>query len=77
MLSAHELAVAVLGAAAAGSVPEQSVNSLARAALELTTIGRLALGVLDGGPYALRRAIELARAIVDGQARLERKEGGL
>lgn len=76
MLSAHELAVAVLGAAAAGSVPEQSVNTLARAALELTTIGRLALGVLDGGPYALRRAIELARAVVDGQARLERKEGG-
>jgi integrase len=71
-------AVAILGAAAAGdSVTEERLRALARAALDLTTIGRLALGVLDGGPYAPRRAIELARAIVDGQVRLERREGGL
>jgi integrase len=70
-------AVAILGAAAAGdTVTEDRLRDMARGAIGLSAIGRLALGVLDGGPYAPRRAIELARLIVDGQARLERKDGG-
>jgi len=58
-------AASLLGAAATNTHVEYSrLRSLARAALELTDLGRLALGVLDGGAFASARALELARLIV-------------
>jgi integrase len=57
-------AVALLGVAADGTpVPEERIRSFARAVIELTPVTRLALSVLDGGPYAPRRALELAQAV--------------
>jgi hypothetical protein len=40
------------------------LQSFARACLELTEAGRLALAVLDGGLFAPRRALELAEHVV-------------
>jgi len=39
------------------------LRAFARAALESTELGRLALGVLDGGAHAPRRALELAQLV--------------
>lgn len=79
-LSAHAArseAVAILAAAASGEgVSEERVRALALAAIALTPTGRLALAVLEGGPFAPRRVIELASALADGQSRSGRKEGG-
>lgn len=78
-LSAHAArseAVAILAAAAAGDpVSEERVRDLAIAAIALTPTGRLALAVLDGGPFAPRRVIELARALADAPASSRREEG--
>jgi integrase len=60
-------AVALLGVASDGTpVPEERIRSFARAVIELTPVTRLALAVLDGGPYAPRRALELAQAVAGG-----------
>jgi integrase len=60
-------AVALLGVAAGGApVPEERIRAFARAVIELTPVTRMALAVLDGGPYAPRRAIELAQAVAGG-----------
>jgi integrase len=65
-------AVALLAAAAAGeAVDADALANLARAAIETTELGRLALAVIDGGEHAPRRAIELCRLIL-AQARTER-----
>ena len=52
------------------------VVAFARAYLELTEAGRLALAVLDGGVFAPRRALQLAAMVVDGAAMQERKAAG-
>lgn len=71
-LSAHAArseAVAILAAAASGEdVSEDRVRALALTAIALTPTGLLALAVLEGGPFAPRRVIELARALADGLA---------
>jgi integrase len=74
-------AVALLGVAADGTpVPEERIRSFARAVIELTPVTRLALSVLDGGPYAPRRALELAQTVAGGlvasPAPLTGEEGG-
>src|SRR5690606_21103140 len=59
-------AVAVLAAAATGEpVDEARVRALALAAIALTPLGRLALAVLEGGEFAPRRTVELARALAE------------
>jgi hypothetical protein len=52
------------------SVERARVVAFARACLELTEAGRLALAVLDGGVFAPRRALDLAAmvAVVPGGA---------
>lgn len=75
-------AVALLGRAAAGEpVDDAELGAFARAALASTELGRLALGVLEGGPHAPRRALELARlvaaeAVAGSAARKKRDEVG-
>lgn len=73
--SAHQLgahaarseAIAILAAAAAGeAVDEERVRALAITAIALTPLGRLALAVLEGGEFAARRTVELARMLADG-----------
>jgi hypothetical protein len=44
------------------------LQGFARACLELTDVGRLALSVLDGGLFAPRRALELAEHIMAATA---------
>ena len=44
------------------------MRSFARACLEVTDVGRLALAVLDGGVFAPRRALELAKLVHDTAA---------
>ncbi len=58
------------------AVERGRVLAFARACLEITEAGRLALAVLDGGVFAPRRALELAAMVVDGAASLERKAAG-
>lgn len=75
--AARSEAVAILAAAAAGDeVSEARVKALALVAIALTPIGRLALAVLEGGEFAPRRVIELARMLADGQPKSGRREGG-
>jgi hypothetical protein len=40
--------------------------AFARACIELTPLGRLALDVIDGGPFSPRRALELASLVSNG-----------
>ena len=53
-------------ASAAGREPAElkRLQGFARACLEMTDVGRLALAVLDGGLFAPRRALELAEHIM-------------
>ena len=78
-LSAHAArseAVAILAAAASGEpVDEDRVRTLALSAIALTPVGRLALAVLEGGPFTPRRVIELARMLADAPARARSEEG--
>lgn len=75
--AARSEAVAILAAAAAGEeVTEARVRTLALVAIALNPIGRLALAVLEGGEFAPRRVIELARMLADGQSKSGRREGG-
>lgn len=71
--------VSILAAASAGkTVDEDRVRALALAAIALTPIGRLALAVLEGGEFAPRSVIELARALAESCADATRrhKSGG-
>jgi hypothetical protein len=45
----------------------EASQALARAILEMPVVA-LAAAVLQGGPFALRRALELAEVIVESQA---------
>jgi hypothetical protein len=58
------------------SVERARVVAFARACLELTEAGRLALAVLDGGVFAPRRALELAAMVAAAPATAERKASG-
>lgn len=78
---ADPLAAAALSlleaAAGGGEVDLDQLQAFARAALESTELGRLALGVLDGGPHAPRRALELAQLLASAAAAVAaRREGG-
>jgi hypothetical protein len=58
-------AQALLGSAAERQAAELArLQGFARACLELTDVGRLALAVLDGVLFAPRRALELAEHIM-------------
>jgi hypothetical protein len=58
-------AQSLLGSAAQREPAELArLQGFARACLELTDVGRLALAVLDGGLFAPRRALELAEHIM-------------
>jgi hypothetical protein len=46
------------------------LQGFARACLEMTDVGRLALAVLDGGLFAPRRALELAEHIMAATAQV-------
>jgi len=78
-LDAHALrseAVAILAAAASGeSVDEDRVRALALGAIAMTPVGRLSLAVLEGGDFAPRRTIELARLLAESAPRARREEG--
>lgn len=53
--------------AAASGIPVEAERmwAFARACLEVSEVGRLALAVLDGGVFAPRRALELVRLVSD------------
>jgi hypothetical protein len=53
--------------AAANGIPIQPerLRTFAAACLEVSEVGRLALGVLEGGVFAPRRGLELARVVGD------------
>ena len=53
--------------AAASGIPTEPerMRAFARACLEVNEMGRLALAVLDGGVFAPRRALELAKTVAD------------
>ena len=53
--------------AGASGIPVESerMRACARACLEVSEVGRLALAVLDGGVFAPRRALELAKTVTD------------
>lgn len=57
----------VLLTAAANGIPvePERMQAFARAYLEVSEVGRLALAVLDGGLFAPRRALELAQLVHD------------
>lgn len=70
----HE-AVEIAAAVAGGSVPHERLRVFARAALELSVVGRLALEILDGSPFSDLRAVELAQLILHERGLLQREEG--
>ena len=64
-LLAAEARILLLAAASGIPVEPERMRAFARACLELTEVGRLALAVLDGGVFAPRRALELAKTVTD------------
>ena len=58
------------------SVERARVVAFARACLEVTEAGRLALAVLDGGVFAPRRALELAAMVAAAPGVAGRKAPG-
>jgi hypothetical protein len=54
-------------------LPAERARNFARAVLELDPLGKLALAVLDGGPFMSTRLVELAAAFLDAS---ESEEGG-
>lgn len=66
----------LIAAAGDHAVEPELLESFALQALESTEIGRLALGVIDGGVHAPRRALELAQLIsATAAAGADRLEG--
>ena len=51
------------------------LREFARACLEMSKAGRLALAVLDGGLFAPRRALELAAHVVAGAGAFDAAKG--
>lgn len=64
-LLAAEARTLLLAAANGMPVEQERIRAFARACLELSEVGRLALAVLDGGVFAPRRALELAKTVAD------------
>ena len=64
-LLAAEARTLLMAAASGIPVESERMRAFARACLELTEVGRLALAVLDGGVFAPRRALELAKTVTD------------
>lgn len=62
---AHTAARAVLAAVASGTVAREQLEALAAAVLGDERV-RLALDVREGGPLAVRRAVELAALVLEG-----------
>jgi hypothetical protein len=58
------------------SVERARVVAFARACLEVTEAGRLALSVLDGGVFAPRRALELAAIVAAVPSAGDQKASG-
>jgi hypothetical protein len=56
----------VLAAVAAGTVTREQLEALAAAVLDEERV-RLALAVREGGPLAVRRAVELAALVLEAQ----------
>ena len=59
-LLANEAQALLDAAASQQHVETERLRAFARACLELSETGRLALAILDGGLFASRRALELA-----------------
>ena len=64
-LLAVEARTLLLAAASGIPVEPEGMRAFARACLEVSEVGRLALAVLDGGLFAPRRALELAKTVTD------------
>ncbi len=61
-------AATILQAARDGqAVSGERARAFARACIEADEIGRSALGVLDGGPFAGTRLVESAERVLDAQ----------
>jgi hypothetical protein len=63
-LLANEAQALLDAAASQQQVETERLRAFARACLELSETGRLALAVLDGGLFASRRALELAAHVL-------------
>jgi len=63
-LLANEAQALLDAAASQQQVETERLRAFARACLELSETGRLALAVLDGGLFASRRALELAAQVL-------------
>ena len=68
-LLAVEAAALLSAAAERIPVPLERLQAFARACLEASEAGRLALAVLEGGMLAPRRAVELARRAFQANAK--------
>jgi hypothetical protein len=64
-LLAAEARSLLMAAASGIPVEPERMQAFARACLEVSEVGRLALAVLDGGVFAPRRALELAVVVCD------------
>jgi hypothetical protein len=62
LLAAEACASLVAAASGIPAEPER-LRAFARACLEVSEVGRLALAVLDGGVFAPRRVLELAEVV--------------
>ena len=62
-LLAVEARSLLMVAASGIPVEPERLRAFARACLEVSEVGRLALAVLDGGVFAPRRALELAEVV--------------
>lgn len=58
----------LLAAASEIPVKPEHLRTFERACLEVSDVGHLALAVLDGGVFAPRRALELAKLVHDAAA---------
>jgi hypothetical protein len=63
-LLANEAQALLDAAASQQQVETERLRAFARACLEMSETGRLALAVLDGGLFASRRALELAAHVL-------------
>ena len=62
-LLAAEARSLLMAATSGIPVEPERMRTFARACLEVSDVGRLALAVLDGGVFAPRRALELAKVV--------------
>jgi hypothetical protein len=67
-LLAREAEALLKAAANRAPIASARMIAFARTCLEGSAVGRLALAVLDGGVFAPRRAIELAKVVLNQAA---------